>query len=52
LAEGKSNKEAAAILKVSVRTIENHRAHIMQKLNLHSTSELVRYAIRNHMMQP
>lgn len=47
LAEGKSNKEAAAILHVSVHTVEAHRAHIMSKLGFHSFSELVRYALRN-----
>lgn len=52
LAEGKTNKEVATALGVSVRTVEGHRARIMEKLNLHSTSELVRYAIRNHIIQP
>jgi DNA-binding NarL/FixJ family response regulator len=52
VAEGRSNKEVAAILGMSVRTVENHRAHIMEKLSLHSTSELVRYAIRNHVIEP
>ena len=46
LAEGKPNKEAASILNVSLYTIETHRANIMQKLNLHSTPELVLYAVR------
>jgi DNA-binding NarL/FixJ family response regulator len=47
LAEGKSNKEAASTLGISVKTIEAHRANIMRKLRLRSVSELVRYAIRN-----
>jgi DNA-binding NarL/FixJ family response regulator len=47
LAEGKSNKEAGAVLGISVRTVEAHRAHIMQKLDLQSFSELVHYAMRN-----
>jgi DNA-binding NarL/FixJ family response regulator len=47
LAEGKSNKEVATALGVSVRTAETHRTNIMRKLELHSISELVRYAIRN-----
>ena len=47
LAEGKSNKEVAAQLNISIRTVENHRAKVMEKLNLNSFSELVKYAIRN-----
>jgi DNA-binding CsgD family transcriptional regulator len=47
LAEGKSNKEVAAVLNISVKTAETHRANIMRKLNLHSTSDLVHYAVRN-----
>jgi two-component system, NarL family, response regulator NreC len=46
LAEGKSNKEAATILNVSPYTIETHRTHIMQKLDLHNTAEIVLYAVR------
>jgi two-component system, NarL family, response regulator NreC len=46
LAEGKSNKEAATILNVSPYTVETHRANLMQKLNLHSTVEIVLYAVR------
>lgn len=51
LAEGKSNKEVASTLGISVKTAETHRAAIMRKLGLHSISELVRYAIRNHIIQ-
>ena len=51
LAEGKSNKEAAAVLGVSVKTIEAHRANLMRKLRLRSLSELVRYAVRNNIVQ-
>jgi DNA-binding NarL/FixJ family response regulator len=51
LAEGKSNKEAASTLGISVKTIEAHRANIMRKLHLRSVSELVRYAIRNKIVQ-
>jgi len=47
LAEGKSNKEVAAILDVSVYTVDTHRTHLMQKLNLHNTAEIVLYAVRN-----
>ncbi len=46
LAEGKSNKEVAAILDVSVYTVDTHRMHLMQKLNLHNTAEIVLYAVR------
>jgi two-component system, NarL family, response regulator NreC len=46
LAEGKSNKEVATVLDVSPYTIETHRTHIMQKLNLHNTAEIVLYAVR------
>jgi DNA-binding NarL/FixJ family response regulator len=52
LAEGKSNKEAASTLGISVKTIEAHRANIMRKLRFRSLSELVRYAIRNRIVQP
>ena len=47
LAQGKSNKEVCSQLKISVRTAENHRHNIMRKLDCHSVSEVVRYAIRN-----
>ena len=46
--EGLSNKEAAARLGISEKTIETHRATVMRKLKLKSFSDLVRYAIRNH----
>ena len=52
LAEGKGNKEAASTLGISVKTIEAHRANIMRKLRLRSISDLVRYAIRNRIVQP
>ena len=52
LAEGKSNKEVAASLGISAKTTETHRANIMRKLNLHSVSDLVRYAVRNKMVEP
>jgi len=47
LAEGKSNKEAAAVLNLSPYTVETHRTNLMQKLNLHNTAEIVLYAVRN-----
>jgi DNA-binding NarL/FixJ family response regulator len=52
VAEGKSNKEAASTLGISMKTIEAHRANIMRKLCLRSVSDLVRYAIRNKIVQP
>jgi DNA-binding NarL/FixJ family response regulator len=47
LAEGKANKEIAALLGITVRTVETHRAKIMLKLGLHSLADLIHYAIRN-----
>lgn len=47
LAEGKTNKEIAGILNLSVYTVDAHRGRIMEKLNLHSINELVRFALRN-----
>jgi two-component system, NarL family, response regulator NreC len=47
LAEGKTNKEIATILNLSVYTVDAHRGRIMEKLNLHSINELVRFAVRN-----
>jgi DNA-binding NarL/FixJ family response regulator len=52
LAEGKSSKEVAVALNISVKTAETHRANIMRKLELHSVSEIVRYAVRNQMIEP
>jgi DNA-binding NarL/FixJ family response regulator len=52
LAEGRSNKEIAAALDITTKTAETHRARIMAKLEMHSISELVRYAIRNRIIQP
>jgi DNA-binding NarL/FixJ family response regulator len=46
LAEGKSNKEVATLLNLSLYTVETHRSHLMQKLNLHNTAEIVLYAVR------
>jgi DNA-binding NarL/FixJ family response regulator len=47
IAEGKTNKEIATSLNLSVYTVEAHRGRIMEKLNLHSTGELVRFAVRS-----
>jgi two-component system, NarL family, response regulator NreC len=46
IAEGKSNKEIAAALNISPYTVETHRSHILEKLNLHSPAELILYAVR------
>ena len=46
IAEGKTNKDVAGVLNLSVYTVDAHRGRIMEKLNLHSTSELVRFAVR------
>lgn len=51
LAEGKSTKEVAVALNLSVKTAETHRSNIMRKLNVHSVSELVLYAVRNNIVQ-
>ena len=52
LASGKSNKEAAASIGVSTRTVESHRNHIMRKMDFDSFSDLIRFAIRNNLVQP
>lgn len=52
LAEGKSSKEVASSLSISIKTAETHRANIMRKLELHSVGELVRYAVRNQIIEP
>ncbi len=46
VSEGKSNNEIAALLSISVRTVENHRANIMKKLKMKKTADLVRYAVK------
>jgi DNA-binding NarL/FixJ family response regulator len=51
LAEGKSSKEVAVALGLSVKTAETHRANIMKRLDCHSVSELVRYAVRNSIIE-
>ena len=50
LAEGKSNKEVATMLSLSTNTVETHRTHIMQKLDLHSAAEIVLYAVRKRII--
>jgi len=50
LAEGRSNKEVASLLDVGLSTVETHRANLMQKLDLHSTAEIVLYAVRKRLI--
>jgi DNA-binding NarL/FixJ family response regulator len=52
LAEGKSNKEVARILNLSLYTVETHRANIMEKLDLHTAAEIVLYAVRKKLIMP
>jgi DNA-binding NarL/FixJ family response regulator len=52
IAEGKSNKNIAYLLDISVKTVETHRSASMRKLNVHSTAQLVRYAIRYGLIMP
>ncbi len=52
IAEGKSTKQIAELLKISVKTAEFHRARLMEKLNIHDTAGLVRYAIREGLIVP
>jgi two-component system, NarL family, response regulator NreC len=52
LAEGKSNKEVAAVLGLSPYTVESHRNNLMQKLNLHNTADIVLYAVRKAIISP
>ncbi|HEY3129018.1 MAG TPA: response regulator transcription factor [Acidobacteriota bacterium] len=52
VAEGRTSKEVASILEIGVKTAESHRSRIMEKLNIHDTAGLVRYAIRQGIVQP
>lgn len=52
IAEGKTTKEVAVVLGISVKTAESHRTRIMEKLDIHQTASLVRYAIRRGLVQP
>jgi DNA-binding NarL/FixJ family response regulator len=51
VSEGKSTKEVASLLGISVKTAETHRANVMRKLQVHSVTDLVRYAVRNEIVQ-
>ena len=52
IAEGKSTKDVAVILNISVKTAESHRSRLMRKLDIHETASLVRYAVRRGLVQP
>jgi DNA-binding NarL/FixJ family response regulator len=52
LAEGKRSGEVASSLSISIKTVETHRSNVMRKLDLHSINELVRYAMRNKIIEP
>jgi DNA-binding NarL/FixJ family response regulator len=52
IAEGKSTRDVASLLFISVKTAETHRTRLMQKLDIHETAGLVRYAIRRGLVQP
>jgi two-component system, NarL family, response regulator NreC len=52
IAEGKSTKEIASLLGISTKTAESHRTRLMQKLDIHETASLVRYAVRRGIVQP
>ena len=52
IAEGNSNKKIAHLLSISVKTVETHRSASMRKLDIHSTAELVRYAVRHKLVMP
>lgn len=52
VAEGKSTKEIATILNISIKTVEFHKSHIMKQLDLHTTAELTKYAISHRLVSP
>jgi two-component system response regulator NreC len=52
IAEGKSTKDVAVVLGVSVKTAESHRSRLMHKLHIHETATLVRYAVRKGLVEP
>jgi DNA-binding NarL/FixJ family response regulator len=52
IAEGRSNKEVAVVLDVGVSTVDSHRKHILEKLGLHNTADLVRFAVRHGLVVP
>ena len=52
LCDGQKNRDIASSLSISVKTVETHRSNVMRKLEIHSISELVRYAMRNQIIEP
>jgi DNA-binding NarL/FixJ family response regulator len=50
IAEGHTNKSVAGVLNIGLKTVETHRAAVMRKLNLESSADLVRYAVRNRIV--
>jgi DNA-binding NarL/FixJ family response regulator len=52
LAEGKTSREVAVTLGMTIKTVDTHRSNIMKRLNCHSLGELVRYALRNQIINP
>jgi two-component system response regulator NreC len=52
IAEGHPNREIAEMLHISVKTVETHRSHVMERLDLHSTAELAQYALLKGMINP
>ena len=52
IAEGRTTKEVASLIGVSVKTAESHRTNVMQKLGVHETAGLVRYAVRRGLIEP
>ena len=52
IAEGRSTREAAKVLGVSLKTADTHRTNLMRKVGLHSIAKLVRYAVRNRIVDP
>jgi len=51
ITEGHTNKEIADMLSISIRTVENHRAHVMQKLGIHDRGDLIKYAIQKGIIE-
>lgn len=52
IADGKTSRDISAALQLSAKTVESHRSHIMHKLKIHRTADLIRYAVRRHLVSP